>query len=53
MSRPLYVRISPKTYQTVELTGLTAGATTLSFVSNASDNTAGFRVDNIKLVGTK
>ena len=34
-------------------TGLTAGATTLSFVSNASDNTAGFRVDNIKLVGTK
>ena len=41
------------TYQEVELTGLTAGATTLSFVSNASDNTAGFRVDNIKLVGTK
>ena len=40
-------------YQEVELTGLTAGATTLSFVSNASDNTAGFRVDNIKLVGTK
>lgn len=41
------------TYQEVELTGLTAGATTLSFVSEASANTAGYRVDNIKLVGTK
>ena len=41
------------TYQTVELTGLTAGATSLSFVSESGTNSAGYRIDNIKLVGTK
>ncbi|MDO4930667.1 MAG: hypothetical protein Q4E59_05990 [Bacteroidales bacterium] len=41
------------TYQTVELTGLSAGATSLSFVSSSSTNTAGYRIDNIKLVGIK
>lgn len=41
------------TYQSVEITGLTPGATVMSFVSLSTVNTAGYRIDNIKLVGTK
>ena len=41
------------TYQSVEITGLTPGATVMSFVSLSTANTAGYRIDNIKLVGTK
>ena len=41
------------TYQSVEITGLTPGATVMSLVSLAAVNKAGFRIDNIKLVGTK
>ena len=41
------------TYQEVELTDLTPGAKTLSFISNAAENTAGYRIDNIKLTGKK
>ena len=41
------------TYQTVELTGLAAGVNTVSFISTASTNTAGYRIDDIKLTGKK
>ena len=41
------------TYQTVELTGLAAGVNSVSFISSASTNTAGYRIDNIKLTGKK
>ena len=41
------------TYQSVEITGLTPGATVMSFVSLATVNKAGFRIDNIKLTGKK
>lgn len=40
-------------YQTVTITGLTAGVTSLTFISETATNTAGYRIDNIKLVGTK
>lgn len=40
-------------YQTVTITGLTAGVTSLTFISEKATNTAGYRIDNIKLVGTK
>ena len=41
------------TYQTVELTGLAAGVNSVSFISSASTNTAGYRIDDIKLTGKK
>lgn len=40
-------------YQTVELSGLPEGITSILFASSKSTNTAGYRIDNIKLVGTK
>lgn len=40
-------------YQTVTITGLTAGTSSLTFISDATTNDAGYRIDNIKLVGTK
>lgn len=40
-------------YQEVELTGLEAGATSVTFTMDPTTNTAGYRIDNIKLVGTK
>lgn len=40
------------TYQTVTLT-LPAGITSVMFASSKATNTAGYRIDNIKLVGTK
>lgn len=40
-------------YQTVTITGLGAGATSLTFVSDQSSNTAGYRIDNITLTGTR
>lgn len=41
------------TYQTVQLSDLPEGLTSIEFISNASANSVGFRVDNVKLVGTK
>lgn len=41
------------TFQTVTLTGLPTGFSSITFVSTAATNTVGMRVDNIKLVGTK
>jgi hypothetical protein len=41
------------TYQTVTLSDLAPGATTLTFYSASAVNTAGMRIDNIKLVGVK
>lgn len=41
------------TFQEVKLTGLAAGFTSVTFVSEKDVNTAGFRIDNVKLVGTK
>lgn len=40
-------------YQTVELTGLPEAITSILFASSKDLNTAGYRIDNIKLVGTK
>ncbi|WP_321332174.1 fimbrillin family protein [uncultured Bacteroides sp.] len=41
------------TYQTVELSNLPEGITSIEFISSASTNTAGYRIDNVTLVGTK
>lgn len=41
------------TYQTVTLSNLPAGITSIMFASSKDTNTAGYRIDNIKLVGTK
>lgn len=41
------------TYQTVELTGLTPGFTTITFKSESTVNTAGFRIDDVSLTGDK
>lgn len=41
------------TFQSVTLTGLPTGFSSITFVSTAAANTVGMRVDNIKLVGTK
>ncbi|WP_321480643.1 fimbrillin family protein [uncultured Bacteroides sp.] len=41
------------TYQTVELSDLPADITSIEFISSADTNTAGYRIDNVKLVGTK
>ncbi len=41
------------TFQTVTITGIAPGFTTLTFISTATTNTAGFRIDNVKLVGNK
>lgn len=41
------------TYQTVELSSLPENITSIEFISSASTNTAGYRVDDVKLVGVK
>lgn len=40
-------------YQTVELSNVPENITSIEFISSATTNTAGYRVDNVKLVGTK
>ena len=40
-------------YQTVELSNVPVNTTSIEFISSATTNTAGYRVDNVKLVGTK
>lgn len=40
-------------YQTVELSNVPENITSIEFISTAETNTAGYRVDNVKLVGTK
>lgn len=51
---PSSVLSTANQYQTVTLTGLPTGFSSIMFVSSTTTgNTAGMRVDNIKLVGTK
>ena len=40
-------------YQTVELSNVPVNTTSIEFISSATTNTAGYRIDNVKLVGTK
>lgn len=40
-------------YQSVTLSNLPTGFSSITFVSTATANTAGMRIDNVKLVGTK
>lgn len=40
-------------YQTVTLSNLNAGFTSITFSSEAATNTKGYRIDNVKLSGTK
>lgn len=41
------------TYQAVELSNLPDNFTSIEFISSTDTNTAGYRLDNVKLVGTK
>ena len=50
---PSVVFSAVNAYQTVELSNVPVNTTSIEFISSAETNTVGYRVDNVKLVGTK
>lgn len=50
---PSVVFSAVNAYQTVELSNVPVNTTSIEFISSATTNTAGYRIDNVKLVGTK
>lgn len=50
---PSVVFSAVNAYQTVELSNVPVNTTSIEFISSAETNTVGYRIDNVKLVGTK